>query len=258
MQFFKKSIDPLYVILGFGFMLCIVMCIVSMIQIGSLQEQMETIANAVNTLEASQPVISKSDDRDNLDTGDEMLLKAANISISAEAITIQANNEVVIENQTESQILYYDQGLFVPSGLSADQFNEVIENALAHYNRSPDGYLAYNSGATLVEIERTYGINGLYLIGITQRESGFNTSDNAKATNNLTSIMNGPSLKRYASVEENLMDTARLLRNVYYNKRGLTNIYDVGAVYNPVNNTWAPKVQESVNLFYSLINTPNL
>ena len=67
--------------------------------------------------------------------------------------------------------------------------------------------------------------------------------------------MSGVSLKKYTSVEDNLTDTARLLKNIYYDKYGLNNIYAVGERYNPVNNTWAPKVQESVNLYYELINT---
>ena len=254
MQFFKRSIDPLYTILGFGFLLCIIMSLVTMSQVGTLQEQIDRLTSVVDTM-AAEPV-EETDDTASYDLPDDLSIQTDRVTVTANMVNIQAENGIVVESISTTPTLYYDQGLFVPSGLSAEQFNQVIDQALSHYNRSPEGYLAYNLGATFEEIERTYGINALYLIAITQRESGFNSSDNAKATNNLTSIMSGSSLKSYGTVEENLRDTARLLRNVYCNKWGLTNIYEVGVKYNPVNDSWASKVQESVNLFYSLINTP--
>ena len=254
MQFFKRSIDPLYTILGFGFLLCIIMSLVTMSQVGTLQEQIDQLTSVVDTM-VVEPV-EETDDTTPHDLPDGMSVQTDRVTVTTNMVSIQAENGIVVETISTAPTLYYDQGLFVPSGLSAEQFNQVIDQALYHYNRSPEVYLAYNLGATFEEIERTYGINALYLIAITQRESGFNSSDNAKVTNNLTSIMSGSSLKSYGTVEENLRDTARLLRNVYCNKWGLTNIYEVGVKYNPVNDSWASKVQESVNLFYSLINTP--
>lgn len=254
MQFFKRSIDPLYTILGFGFLLCIIMSLVTMSQVGTLQEQIDQLTSVVDTM-VVEPV-EETDDTTPHDLPDGMSVQTDRVTVTTNMVSIQAENGIVVETISTAPTLYYDQGIFVPSGLSAEQFNQVIDQALYHYNRSPEVYLAYNLGATFEEIERTYGINALYLIAITQRESGFNSSDNAKVTNNLTSIMSGSSLKSYGTVEENLRDTARLLRNVYCNKWGLTNIYEVGVKYNPVNDSWASKVQESVNLFYSLINTP--
>lgn len=254
MQFFKRSIDPLYTILGFGFLLCIIMSLVTMSQVGTLQEQIDQLTSVVDIM-VVEPV-EETDDTTPHDLPDGMSVQTDRVTVTTNMVSIQAENGIVVETISTTPTLYYDQGIFVPSGLSAEQFNQVIDQALYHYNRSPEVYLAYNLGATFEEIERTYGINALYLIAITQRESGFNSSDNAKVTNNLTSIMSGSSLKSYGTVEENLRDTARLLRNVYCNKWGLTNIYEVGVKYNPVNDSWASKVQESVNLFYSLINTP--
>lgn len=258
MQFFKRSIDPLYTILGFGFLLCIVMCFVTMIQVGTLQEQVDQISSTVAKLSTELPSETLIKASVGPETVDTLTIEADQIVVSANTVSIQSEEAAPVEEVSEEPTVYQDQGLFAPSGLSADRFNQVIDQALSYYNRSPEEYLAYNLGETFVEIERTYEVNALYIIGITQRESGFNTSDNAKATNNLTSIMFGSKLKSYSSVSENLLDTARLLRNVYYNQRGLTNLSEVGAVYNPVNDTWAPKVQESVNLFYSLINTPKV
>ena len=254
MQFFKRSIDPLYTILGFGFLLCIIMSLVTMSQVGTLQEQIDQLTSVVDTM-VVEPV-EETDDTTPHDLPDGMSVQTDRVTVTTNMVSIQAENGIVVETISTAPTLYYDQGLFVPSGLSAEQFNQIIDQALSHYSRSPEVYLAYNLGTTFEEIERTYGINALYLIAITQRESGFNSSDNAKVTNNLTSIMSGSSLKSYGTVEENLRDTARLLRNVYCNKWGLTNIYEVGVKYNPVNDSWASKVQESVNLFYSLINTP--
>lgn len=254
MQFFKRSIDPLYTILGFGFLLCIIISLVTMSQVGTLQEQIDQLTSVVDTM-VVEPV-EETDDTTPHDLPDGMSVQTDRVTVTTNMVSIQAENGIVVETISTAPTLYYDQGIFVPSGLSAEQFNQVIDQALYHYNRSPEVYLAYNLGATFEEIERTYGINALYLIAITQRESGFNSSDNVKVTNNLTSIMSGSSLKSYGTVEENLRDTARLLRNVYCNKWGLTNIYEVGVKYNPVNDSWASKVQESVNLFYSLINTP--
>lgn len=255
MQFLKRTIDPFYLILCFGVILCMILSFVTMSYIGELEEKMNRISSDVEKIQNSESSTTSSQKTVNEEV-EEIVINADTISINAENVSVKSEGDIVIENNSNTPVIYYDQGLFVPSGLSADQFNDVITKALVYYNREPEGYLAYNLGATFEEIERTYGINSLYLIGITQRESGFNSSDNAKATNNLTSIMSGTSLKYYSSIEENLLDTARLLRNVYCNKWGLGNIYDVGKTYNPVNDSWASKVQESVNLFYSLINTP--
>ena len=235
MQFLKRTIDPFYLILCFGVILCMILNFVTMSYIGELEEKMNRISSDVEKIQNFESSTTSSQKTVNEEV-EEIVINTDTISINAENVSVKSEGDIVIENNSNTPVIYY--------------------KALAYYNREPEGYLAYNFGATFEEIERTYGINSLYLIGITQRESGFNSSDNAKATNNLTSIMSGSSLKYYSSVEENLLDTARLLRNVYCNKWGLGNIYDVGKTYNPVNDSWASKVQESVNLFYSLINTP--
>lgn len=268
MHLFKRNIDPLHLILVLGFLICMIMCVTTMIQVGELQNEMKQIS--------SSSINTKSDENNNIESNkslqqvapvsessetsnDDIIIESSDVSSenidNSENIAAQSESIQTESIQTVQQEIFYDQGLFVPSGLSAEQFNIVIEKALSYYNRDPEEYLAYKLGDVFYAIENTYGINSLYMIGITQRESGFNTSDNAKSTNNLTSIMSGVSLKKYNSVEENLTDTARLLKNIYYDKYGLNNIYAVGERYNPVNNTWAPKVQESVNLYYELINT---
>ena len=125
MQFFKRSIDPLYTILGFGFLLCIIMSLVTMSQVGTLQEQINRLTSVVDTM-AAEPV-EETDDTTPYDLPDGMSIQTDRVTVTANMVNIQAENGIVVEAISTTPTLYYDQGLFVPSGLSAEQFNQVID-----------------------------------------------------------------------------------------------------------------------------------
>lgn len=242
--FKNKQVDPLLLILGFGMIICMVLCAVTMSQMGALQTQIDVLTEELSTYktypitkEETTPAITQE-----VQTINQVVIEAA-------------ENIVLPENEIEESHVYTDNGIFSPSGLSVDQLNLIIEKALQYYKRPSSGYGGYNLGAAFKEAEDRYGVNAVYLIAITHRESGFNTSDNAFDHNNMTSItMSDGTLKYYDSFYDNIVDTGRLLGEVYRDKRGKTNIYDVGEMYNPVNSSWPLKVQESVTIFYSLLN----
>lgn len=186
------------------------------------------------------------------------------VNITTENVYIQKSvpTNVVVEDQSqveveesEEKIVYYDTGIYYNSGLSEEQIDEVINLALEYYGRTPEEYAAHNLGYVFKEAENKYNVNALYLIAISQRESGFNTSDMARQNNNITSICNSKgSLRYFNSIEENILETARLLGETYRDQWGKTNLYEVSLSYNPVNDEWDDKVQDSVNTYYMLLN----
>ena len=123
--------------------------------------------------------------------------------------------------------------IYTPTNLTASEFNDTIDKTARSYNRDPNGFLWNRGGSFLVEAEKKYGINGLGLLGVAQAESGLNSSDAAKRKNNATSIMSNGSLKPYGSPGENIVDTGRLIGDVYRNKYGKTNFYDIAPTYCP-------------------------
>ena len=123
--------------------------------------------------------------------------------------------------------------IYTPTNLTASEFNDTIDKTARSYNRDPNGFLWNRGGSFLVEAEKKYGINGLGLLGMAQAESGLNSSDAAKRKNNATSIMSNGSLKPYGSPGENIVDTGRLIGDVYRNKYGKTNFYDIAPTYCP-------------------------
>lgn len=253
--FKNKQVDPLLLILGFGMIICMVLCAVTMSQMGALQTQIDVLTEELSTYK-TYPVTKEETKPAITQEVQTMNITANDIQLTANQVVIEAAENIVLpENEIEESHVYTDEGIFSPSGLSVDQLNLIIEKALQYYKRPPSEYGGYNLGAAFKEAEDRYGVNAVYLIAITHRESGFNTSDNAFDHNNMTSItMSDGTLKYYDSFYDNIVDTGRLLGEVYRDKRGKTNIYDVGEMYNPVNSSWPLKVQESVTIFYSLLN----
>ena len=265
----KENIQYAMVMCSIG---CSVVSILTLTKIMLLEEKLTTMEHPIEkmsenvfvpnfnfeTLRIESSSISSSNILDEMMSDEEISFASyeSNVDddIQEEKTLYLEVYDTPITDVIQDDKYYTNNGVFEPSHLDADDFNYVINRALEYYGRTPEEYLAYGLGETFEYIETTYGMNALYIIAITHRESGFNTSDNAKVTNNLTSIMEGDRLKYYGSPSENLIDTARLLVDVYKSKKGLYDIYSIGNVYNPVNDTWAYKVQSSVDIFYKIIN----
>lgn len=138
---------------------------------------------------------------------------------------------------------------YTPSNLTADQFNTLIDNVCESYRRSSSEFIYTGYGQAFVDAENTYGVNGLAILGITQAESGLNTSSNAWSTNNPTSICKNGKLVYYESPYESILATAKLLSK--YHDKGCNTIYDIGSVYCPINPNWGSVVEGYIERFAS-------
>lgn len=99
------------------------------------------------------------------------------------------------------------------SNCSAEDFNKMLSNTSL-----------CGLGSTLVQIEKEYNINGLYMMGLACEESGYGTSNIARTKNNITGYCvydSNPSAgKTFKSFDECLLVTAKLLKNHYLTKGG--------------------------------------
>lgn len=124
---------------------------------------------------------------------------------------------------------YFDIfNLTQPSELSEDEFNLILLGS----NMSGLGYI-------FEEIEKTYNINGLFILAIAMQESGLGSSNMAITKNNVTGYMaydsNTGLAKRFKSFEDCLMTTSRLISKDYLTKGGKhyngTSIFDINIKY---------------------------
>lgn len=147
--------------------------------------------------------------------------------------------------------------MYSPSGLSATEFNNVIDKTSRSYGRDPNGFLWNKQGKALVDAEKNYGVNGLGLLGVAQTESGFNSSDKAIRNNNATSIMGSNGLKAYGSPAENITATGNLLGVKYKSWFNTTGTYDIAPHYCPTTSyqsstDWANKVTDYTTRFAAI------
>lgn len=158
--------------------------------------------------------------------------------------------EVVEETQAEEvPVANITYNPYTPSNLTAEEFNAVIKAVCDSYNRSTSEFIYAGYGQAFVDAETTYGVNGLTILGITQAESGLNTSSNAWSTNNPTSICKNGKLVYYGSPYESILATANLLSK--YHDKGCNTIYDIGSIYCPVNPQWGSVVEGYIERFAS-------
>ena len=155
--------------------------------------------------------------------------------------------EVSVEEEIPVANITYNP--YTPSSLTADQFNTLINDVCESYRRSPSEFIYAGYGQAFVDAENTYGVNGLVILGITQAESGLNTSSNAWTTNNPTSICKNGKLVYYESPYESILATAKLLSK--YHDKGCNTIYDIGSIYCPINPDWGSVVEGYIERFAS-------
>ncbi len=158
----------------------------------------------------------------------------------------QPAEEEPVEEVSVANITYEP---YTTSNLTADQFNAVIKAVCDSYGRSTSEFIYAGYGQAFVDAENTYGVNGLAILGITQAESGLNTSSNAWSTNNPTSICKNGKLVYYSSPYESILATAQLLSK--YHDKGCNTIYDIGSIYCPVNPQWGSVVEGYIERFAS-------
>ena len=128
---------------------------------------------------------------------------------------------------------------------SSAKLNEKYSGSAEELNNflnKKNGVLA-NKGAIFLQAQEKYGVNAAILAAICIHESGYGTSNLAKTKNNVAGISQGMGFKTYKSVDECIMDTARILKSGYINKDLIT-IEKVGKKYCPVGD---PRDTQGIN-----------
>lgn len=125
---------------------------------------------------------------------------------------------------TIGEITYNPNNLLQPSNIDVDTLKYLLKDTKL-----------YSLAPTYVQIEKEYGINALFIVGISALESGWGTSKRAVEDNNLTGFGvyhdNSKGLNAQTK-EDNLVITAKTLKNSYLSVGG--NLY-TGVTINDVN-----------------------
>lgn len=133
------------------------------------------------------------------------------------------------------------------SGLSADQFNELINSIIVYRGLDKSNKL-YNTGEAFEYIEDEYGINGIYVLAIFTEESGFATR--CINTNNFAGIKGKSGYKSFNTPSDCIYYEGRLLRNSYANY-GLTTLSSIGRKYCETS-SWANNVGGILNTYLDI------
>lgn len=148
-------------------------------------------------------------------------------SRTAQSITPSASN-------SQNTSAYTQANLSKPYNGSAEDLNKNLNKK--------NGVLK-NKGAVFLRAQQKYGVNAAVLAAICIHESAYGTSSLARTKNNVAGISQGRGFKTYSSVDECIMDTAKILKSGYLDK-GLVTIEAVGRKYCPVGD---PRDKKGVN-----------
>jgi beta-N-acetylglucosaminidase len=134
------------------------------------------------------------------------------------------NQEIELSKSELLSKLSMDMDVGVPSGLSLEQFEKVLQ-----YNSKDKNGVFTQNADYFYYAEQEYGINGLFLAAIAIHESGWGTSSIAVNKNNLFGYMaydNSAysSATTFSSYSEGIDMVARVLMKYYLNSPG-TEIY---------------------------------
>lgn len=151
----------------------------------------------------------------------------------------------------------YDLDITVKSDITAEQINQFLKK------KYPKSKLA-GKGQVFIDAQNKYGISALVLLGICGKETSYGTTGHAvDGLNNIVNIQkSNPTTndrwRKFDSVEDCIMELARLLKENYVNSPGdgkvqhLTKLYQVNAKYCPAaetsrNSGWAKGVNSCIN-----------
>jgi len=113
------------------------------------------------------------------------------------------------------------------SGMSADQFNTLIDKIIADRGLTNRNKL-YNTGAAFEFIESEYKINGVYVLAIFTYESAF--AERCINTNNFAGLKGRRGWKSFETPSDCISYEGWLLRNHYVDK-GLISLSSIGKKY---------------------------
>ena len=155
-----------------------------------------------------------------------------------EIALLEEQLEIKKEREAQLASINLNSSPYAVTNLTGEQFNTIIENLFSKYGIASSENLLYNCGDALEQMEKTYGVNGLFVMSISWMESGSKTSTLARNHNNMTSIYGSNGLNTYSSPSECIMNTGRILKDNYYTNRGCRSASDIGSIYCPPNPNW--------------------
>lgn len=113
------------------------------------------------------------------------------------------------EQKQNRRVIYNSNDVSILSNATADQLNELLKD------KGLKGL-----GNTYIQAEKTYGVNALFLIGITALESYWGQSDLAKTKNNLSGYYLNGKPRYFNNKSECILETARLIGEQYLKEDG--------------------------------------
>lgn len=152
-----------------------------------------------------------------------------------------------VEPTSESSniVLHSTSDLLTPTGFTAEQFQDVIDDTFTNILVYDDPSYYSNFGQALYEVEQEYNYNALYLLGISGLESGYGTSRLATKANNSFGLVG----MQFDTVYDSVKYCGKLIKESYIDA-GLTTISSIGKKYCPPNCTsWASGVQWITNQY---------
>lgn len=159
-----------------------------------------------------------------------------------EIALLEEQLEIKKEREAQLASINLNSSPYAVTNLTGEQFNIIIKNLFSKYGIASSENLLYNCGDALEQMEKTYGVNGLFVMSISWMESGSKTSTLARNHNNMTSIYGSNGLNTYSSPSECIMNTGRILKDNYYTNRGCRSASDIGSIYCPPNPNWSNSI----------------
>lgn len=195
------------------------------VEIEEIDDEIEE-TNEVEIVQIEEDII-ETEEEVSVTSIDEEFFQAENNEDSIETIIDEIEE---IQNK-EINLININQ----KSGLSEEQFNQLIEVAMNNKNKNTSSLL--NMGAYLKFIEDEYNVNGLFALSVSSFESGWGIRF---TNNNLFGFKSGA--LEFKNVGESINYFGKLIRNNYMNE-GRDTVSAISTKYCPPNsNKWSSDV----------------
>ena len=135
------------------------------------------------------------------------------------------------------------------TNMTADEFNELIEDICDYRDQDYDTHPFYNTGKTLVEVEEKYEINGIYILTIFTIESGL--GENMIRKNNAGGIKNNGTYAEFETINDCILYLGQLLEK-YSDEYGLETFPEIGSRYLENYVSWAKEADEISTLYMDM------
>ena len=165
------------------------------------------------------------------------LAESDEVIVRAKDIWTEAHNKLTEAETAQANIPCTGHGyqfdLFQPSGLSAQAFDKLLE-----------GSPLAGHGCDVLEMERTYRVNGVFALAVAMTESGLGQSGLAKTKNNYFGMLG----QSFASPREGILAFGELMCRDLYHGRSLSSIAKIYCP--PTSKEWAGSVSSLMSGFW--------